>query len=37
MLQSCVEHDVPLTHIARQQGIALRTLEHWLAQYRRHG
>jgi putative transposase len=37
MLQPCVEHDVPLTHIARQHGIALRTLERWLAQYRRHG
>jgi putative transposase len=37
MLQPCVEHSVPLTHIARQHGIALRTLERWLAHYRRHG
>jgi putative transposase len=37
MLQPCVEHDVPLPHITRQHGIALRTLERWLAQYRRHG
>jgi putative transposase len=37
MLQPCVEHGVSLTHIARQHGIALRTLERWLAQYRRHG
>ena len=36
MLQPCVEHDVPLPHITRQHGIALRTLERWLAQYRRH-
>ena len=37
MLQPCVEHDVPLTHVARQQGIPLRTLQRWLAQYRRDG
>ena len=37
MLQPCVEHAVPLPHVARQHGIALRTLERWLAQYRRHG
>ena len=37
MLQPCVEHGVPLTHIACQYGIALRTLERWLAQYRGHG
>ena len=37
MLQPGVEDHVPLTHIARQHGVALRTLERWLAQYRRHG
>jgi putative transposase len=37
MLQPCVEHHVPLPHIARQQAIALRTLERWLAHYRCYG
>jgi putative transposase len=34
MLQRCVEHDVPLTHVARHHGIPLRTAQRWLAQYR---
>ena len=37
ILQPCVEHDVPLTHVARHHGIPLRTLQRWLAQYRRDG
>jgi putative transposase len=37
MLQPCVEHDVPLTHVARHHGIPLRTAQRWLAQYRRYG
>ena len=37
MLQPCVEHHVPLTHVARHHGIPLRTAQRWLAQYRRDG
>ena len=37
ILQPCVEHDVPLRHVARQHGIPLRTAARWLAQYRHHG
>jgi putative transposase len=37
VLQPCVEHDVPLTHVAHQQGLPLRTVQRWLAQYRRVG
>ena len=37
ILQPCTEDGVPLTHVARYQGIPLRTLQLWLAQYRRHG
>ena len=37
MLQPCVEHAVPLTHVAHQHGLPLRTAERWLAQYRRYG
>jgi putative transposase len=37
MLQPCVEHAVPLTHVAHQHGLPLRTVERWLAQYRRYG
>lgn len=37
ILQPCVEHDVPLTHVAHHHGIPLRTVERWLAQYRRYG
>ena len=37
MLQPCVEHEAPLTRVARQHGIPLRTAARWLAQYRRHG
>ena len=37
LLQPCVEHDVPLTHVARHHGIPLRTAQRWLAQYRGHG
>jgi putative transposase len=37
MLQPCVEHDVPLTHVARHHGLPLRTAQRWLAQYRRSG
>jgi putative transposase len=37
MLQPCVEHAVPLPHVAHQYGLPLRTVERWLAQYRRYG
>jgi putative transposase len=37
ILQPCVEHDVPLTHVAHQQDLPPRTVERWLAQYRRDG
>jgi putative transposase len=37
MLQPCMEHDVPLTRVARHRGIPLRTAQRWLAQYRRDG
>jgi putative transposase len=37
MLQPCVEHDVPLTYVARHHDIPLRTAQRWLAQYRRDG
>jgi putative transposase len=37
MLQPYVEHDMPLTHVARHHGIPLRTVQRWLAQYRRNG
>ena len=37
MLQPCLEHHVPLTHVARHHGIPLRTAQRWLAQYRREG
>jgi len=32
-----VEHAVPLTHVAHQQDLPLRTVQRWLAQYRRTG
>src|SRR5207244_8197671 len=37
MHHPCVEHHVPLTHVARHHGIPLRTAQRWLAQYRRDG
>lgn len=37
ILQPCVEHAVPLTQVAHQQGVPLRTVERWLARYRREG
>ena len=37
ILQPCVETGVPLTHIARDHGMSLRTAQRWLAQYRRYG
>src|SRR5437763_2044956 len=37
ILQPCVEHAVPLTLVAHQQGVPLRTVERWLARYRRDG
>ena len=37
MLQPCVEHGVPLTHVARHHGLLLRTAQRWLARYRRGG
>jgi len=37
VLQPCIENDVPLTHVARHRGIPLRTVQRWLAQYRRDG
>jgi len=37
ILQPCIEHDMPLTHVARHHGMPLRTVQRWLAQYRRDG
>lgn len=37
VLQPHLEHGVPLTYLARQGDTALRTLERWLAHYRREG
>jgi putative transposase len=37
MLQPCVEIGVPLIHIVRHHGMSLRTMQRWLAQYRREG
>jgi putative transposase len=37
MLQPCVEHNVPLTRVARHHNVPLRTAQRWLAQYRRDG
>jgi putative transposase len=37
ILPPCVEHNVPLTHVARHHGIPLRTAQRGLAQYRREG
>jgi putative transposase len=37
VLQPCVEHDVPLTRVAHHHGLPLRTVQRWLAQYRRAG
>jgi len=37
MLQPHLEQGVPLPHLARHHGIALRTFERWLAHYRREG
>ena len=37
ILQPCVEHAVPLTLVAHQQDVPLRTVERCLARYRRDG
>jgi putative transposase len=37
VLQPCVEHDVPLTRVARHHGLPLRTVQRWLARYRHAG
>lgn len=37
ILRPHIEHDVSLTHSARQAGISVRTAERWLALYRRNG
>ena len=37
ILQPCIDHGVPLTHVARHHGIPLRTVQRWIAQYRRVG
>ena len=37
ILRPCVEYGMPLTHVARHQGIELRTAQRWLARYRREG
>jgi putative transposase len=37
ILQPVVEHGLPLAHTARHHGIPLRTVQRWLAQYRRDG
>lgn len=37
LLRPVLEEGVPLTQIAREQGLPLRTARRWLQQYRRHG
>ena len=37
VLQPHLKHGTPLPDLARHSGIALRTLERWLAHYRREG
>jgi putative transposase len=37
ILQPFLEEDVPLTQVARQHGLALRTAQHWVMRYRQHG
>jgi putative transposase len=37
ILQPFLEEDVPLTQVARQQGLAIRTAQRWVVLYRRHG
>jgi putative transposase len=37
ILQPCIEHAVPVPLVAHQQGVPLRTVERWLARYRREG
>ena len=37
LLQPCLEEGVPLTRLAQQQGMPLRTAQRWLAQYRHRG
>lgn len=37
ILQPFLEGDVPLTQVARQHGLALRTAQRWVVQYRKHG
>jgi len=32
-----LEEDVPLTQVAKQHGLALRTAQRWVMQYRQHG
>jgi putative transposase len=37
LLRPFLEHGVPLTHIAAERRLPLRTLRRWVAQYRLHG
>jgi hypothetical protein len=37
ILQPFIEHEVPLTHVTCHHGIPLRTVQRWLAHYRRDG
>ena len=37
LLRPDLEGGVPLTRVARDRGIALRTAQHWARQYRRDG
>ena len=37
VLQPCVEHAVPLTHVAHHHRLPLRTVQRWLARYRQAG
>ena len=37
LLQPCLEEGVPLARLAREQGLALRTAQRWLARYRAAG
>lgn len=37
LLRPCLEDGVPLTALAQQHAVPLRTMQHWLRQYRQHG
>jgi putative transposase len=37
LLRPCLEDGVPVTQVAREHGVAPRTVERWLDRYRAHG